>query len=138
MPACKPKPSGAICIVEPDHAVRDGLVAFIELYSEDVRSFSDGDSLRQAWPNIRAAGILCAARLPDVSALALHQWLLGEGLSVPFAVTVSKHQHRDIASAMDAGIFHILHKPLLPGTALVRFIDHTQAVASDLQNLPPT
>lgn len=138
MPACKPESNGSICIVEPDHAVRDGLVSFIGLYDEDVRSFSDGDALRRAWPSLHAAGILCAARLPDVSAIELYLWLLEGGLSVPFAITVSKHQHREIASAMDAGIFHILHKPLLPSTALVRFIDHSQAVASDLRNLPST
>lgn len=122
---------GAICVVEPDHAVRDGLASFIGLYNHPVRGFSDSGDLRRAWPALHAVGVLCAVRLPDASAVDLYYWLLNEGMDVPFAVTVSTHQRREITAAAEAGISHILHKPLLPGTALIRFLDHTRATASD-------
>ncbi|MFK7912453.1 MAG: response regulator [Pseudomonadales bacterium] len=138
MSAPKPEPEGAICIVEPDHAVRDGLVSFIGVYNQHVCGFSDSGDLRQAWPDVHATGVLCAARLPDAGAVDLYQWLLDTDARVPFAMTVSKHQHREIAFALDAGIFHILHKPLLPGTALVRFIDHVQATAMNKRPRQPT
>lgn len=120
-----------ICIVEPDTAVRDGLNSFIQLYSPGVRTFASGRALQRAWPNLCAAGVLCAAQLPDVSGVELYQWLNSRGFDKPFALTVSKHQHQLINQATQAGIFHILHKPLLPGTALIRFIDHSSSYTTN-------
>lgn len=116
-------PSAVVCIIEPDPAVRDSLSEYLALLGEPVRSFASGHDWMNSLPSLTARCILCAAELPHHRGVELFEWLRQQQLRIPFALTVSSHQHALIKEAMQVGVDRILHKPMLLTNGLIDFID---------------
>ncbi len=122
--------SRAVCVLEPDPAVRDSLVEYLSLFGEQVHGFENGRQFKSVLPSVQARCILCAAELPDHRGVELFQWLRGKYPEILFALTVSSHQHAVIREAQSAGVPHILHKPQLLSGGLAEFLNHVQTADS--------
>ena len=120
----------AVCVLEPDAAVRDSLVEYLSLFGKQVHAFENGRDFKSVLPSVRARCILCAAELPDHRGVELFQWLRAKYPEILFALTVSSHQHAVIREAQSVGVPHILHKPQLLSGGLVEFLNHVQTADS--------
>ncbi len=117
----------AVCVLEPDAAVRDSLVEYFTHSGDPVRAFANGADFKRMVHTHPARCVLCAAELPDHRGVELFAWLRAKFPRVPFALTVSGHQHAIIREAVEAGVIHVLHKPMLLTNGLSEFIERLRA-----------
>lgn len=100
-----------VYVVDDDQAVRDSLRWLIESVDLNVKTFSNGQELLDAFEETEISCLVLDVRMPGISGLDLQQRLKKMGSKVP-VIIVTGHADVPMAiQAMKAGAFDFIEKP---------------------------
>lgn len=88
-----------VFIVEDDPSVRDALGLLLGLHGYSVSMFADAESFLGAYKADWSGCMLVDIRMPGMDGLALQQWLVDQGCTMPVIIMTG---HGDVGSARQA------------------------------------
>lgn len=108
----------AIFIVDDDPAVRDSLALLLGLRGYATTSFASGEALLAGiGPDARGC-ILLDLRMPGIDGLAAQAELAARGINLPVIILTAHGDVPTARSALKAGAFDFLEKPIDDSTML--------------------
>ncbi|MCR9278375.1 MAG: response regulator [Pseudomonadaceae bacterium] len=108
-----PQPSGVVCALEPDPAVRDSLVTLLEVEGLSVVTFATARAFFHALPDLYPDLVICEAQLPDSDGYRVHADLQAHRRDTLFVLLSSDREERHGPDARRCGISHVLRKPIV-------------------------
>lgn len=119
----------AVCLIDSDPAVRDSLKGLASLYGQTVRCYSTARAFLDEVSLVPVRCVICEARLPDRRGIDVYLTLLSRGMSLPFALLVSRDLERIRLEAEVCGIPLVVTKPIMNPVPLIEFIgDHVDGL----------
>ncbi len=90
-----------ICFVLSFELKTSGFLPFTFLSAQEAKTFFETNT---------AAAVVCDFQMPKMNGLEFHQWLLSQGINIPFFILTGEPT-MDTASLMEHGITDVLFKP---------------------------
>jgi FixJ family two-component response regulator len=115
-----------VCVLDGDPAVRDSLQYLCDSAGQHALGFSTRAAflhMLDAATDLYAKSVICEAQLPDASGLDVFKDLQLRGLSIPFALMVSRNINSALHMATRLGIDYVWSKPLVDRSRLSAFLD---------------
>ena len=106
------KPAGHIYVIDDDRFIREGIGAILESEGFSVSSFNDGESFLNSFDPDLESWVLIDAYLPGIDGLELLMTLRKAGHDMPVIMITGQADITMAVSAMKAGAFDFLEKPI--------------------------
>jgi FixJ family two-component response regulator len=107
-----------IAIVDDDDSARDAIASLVRSFGFAVKDFRSGADFLRFDQHARAACLIADVRMPGMTGLELHRYLVRSGRPVPTILVTSYGDEAAQARALRAGVQHFLSKPLSPTVLL--------------------
>jgi FixJ family two-component response regulator len=107
-----PATEATVFVVDDDAAVRDSLQMLLRLRGQRTAGFESGEAFLSAYQPVWPGCLLLDLRMPGLSGLQVQEALVQRDYALPIIIMTA---HGDIASArsaLKAGAFDFLEKPL--------------------------
>jgi FixJ family two-component response regulator len=101
-----------IAVVDDDAAVRKALLRLLEMASYEVSTFAGAREFIDTLPQGAPACALIDLQMPDMTGLALQQYLANSGLGIPTVVMTAHDEPGSRERCIAAGASAYLLKPL--------------------------
>lgn len=111
MSEAEPTENQIVYIVDDDDAMRDSLVWLVESQGFVVQAFASAEAFTSAYHDDMAGCVVLDVRMPGMSGLELHEWLMAQQSVLP-VVFISGHGDVPMAvSALKKGAVDFIEKP---------------------------
>ena len=101
-----------ISIVDDDESLRDALRRMLNSYGFNTVAFESAPQFLNAGEHNRAACVILDVRMPEMSGIALHEYLISTGSRVPVIMMTACPTMGERNRALANGAFSYLAKPL--------------------------
>jgi len=105
-------PRPEVTIVDDDAGVRDSLALLLGLHGYAVRAYASGEALLDAVRDDWRGCLLIDLRMPGMDGLALQTELAARSISLPVIILTAHGDAGNARSALKAGAFDFLEKPV--------------------------
>jgi RNA polymerase sigma factor (sigma-70 family) len=123
-------PRPEVTIVDDDAGVRDSLSLLLGLHGYAVRAYASGEALLEAVrPDWRGC-LLIDLRMPGMDGLALQAALKERGIALPVLILTAHGDAANARSALKAGAFDFLEKPVDDGL-MIEMIESATRVEAE-------
>ena len=100
-----------ISIVDDDPSAREGITDLVKSMGFDVQAFERAEDFLKSARMGRTDCLITDVRMPGMSGLELHDWLVSSGKLIPTIVITAFPQDADRLHAEQSGIYCYLAKP---------------------------
>ena len=101
-----------IAIVDDDKAVRDALQRMLSSHGLTATVFASAEQLLVSDEPYRASCLIVDVRMPGMTGLALHEYLIAQGCRIPTILITACPTSRERRRAIAGGAASYLAKPL--------------------------
>ena len=101
-----------ISIVDDDKPVREALQRMLNSHGFTTAAFGSAAEFLSSDEPRRAACLILDVRMPGMTGLALHKYLVSQGCQIPTILVTACPTSRERERALTAGVLSYLAKPL--------------------------
>src|SRR6202047_4510492 len=134
MPTDQSKPGDRILIVEDEENARRGYEALLQKWGLEVLGVSSAEDALARFSDYHPAVLVADVELPGMDGLSLVERLRDELATVPAIIVTGKGSEERAVSAIEAGAFWYIEKPL-KGSILRALLDRALGGARDRQQV---